>query len=662
TDFETYWNIDTTHTDPNSLYYLFRKGKDVRIYPYGNANGMNFVLIDAGTRNPQLYVASHPISGDAESKTDGVFLVLEYGPWVLDFADFFARLQALSVIPPAASGDSASGREVVISELMWMGAVRRDGTSSPYEYVELYNNSDRVINLTDWKLECGANGAFTDAFVLSSANEGGRVVIGPGQYLVLTDDTSASADANAYVRTIHTQIDNAGSNAISDSADQCRLVDSASNVIDTAGEPGKPFLLNPDRAGKVDGDSGAVRSMERTDLAASGSDLSNWHTNSHSRAIENGNILLSFAGYSASSPGTYGTPGYANSANKALPGYRNPARNLKINEFYYNGSTDYWLEIYNTGTESINLATNRVYFIRDSDCDLSNGATTADPLNGTIAPGGFFLLSRDSAAISGSADQTTSAALNTDDCIALIFSNQFADATDNRVIDFIGFDNSGSKENGSTLTLSSGIAVSRCGDGADTDVNANDFSAQSATPKAGNQCVVPQGIFYTTSLESGDPTFTKLSGAGTFSATGCPGSLSPRSGSQAFHNTSVTTASNDGGRDMESSCIALPNTRPVQLSYYHIADLATLGGSSLNTRARLYWFTDASCTTPSATANTLLGSGGQNVSTSGYGNYLQSTAVPSDATYVRIRIMVWSSAGAASNGNWCVDDVSLEGL
>ncbi|MCB1170452.1 MAG: lamin tail domain-containing protein, partial [Leptospiraceae bacterium] len=486
-DFEAYWNIDTSHTDPNSLFYLFRKGKNVRILPHGTINGMNFVLIDAATRRPQLYVASHPFSGDAESKTDGLFLDLEYGPYVVDFANFFAALDAMAVSPPSGSGDAASAREVVISEILWMGGRKRTGDASSYEYVELYNNSDRTINLTDWKIECGENGAFADAYVLSSANEANRLIIGPGQYIVITDDTAASGDDNSYVRIVHTKVDNAGSDAIADLSDQCRLVDSSANVIDTAGESGKPFILYPDQAGKVDGDSGAVRSMERTDTSADGANLSNWHTNSHSDSLENGNILVSFAGHDTRSPGTFGTPGFRNSSVSAVPSYRNPARDLKINEFYYNASTDYWVEIYNSGSSTIDLAAQRVYFIRDSDCDLTNGVTTATALTGQIAPGSFFLLSRDSAVLAGSADQTTAAALNGDDCIALIFGSAIADAADNRTIDFLGFDNSGSKENGSTIALPSGSAVSRCSDGTDTDVNASDFSAQTATPKASNQ-------------------------------------------------------------------------------------------------------------------------------------------------------------------------------
>lgn len=656
TDFKDYWNLSTSTPGPNSLYYLYKNGREVKLTPYGKGNGLNILMIDTETRSPMALVASHPFSGQAESSHDGFFLVIEYRPWVTELSNFLARIESTAVSPPSLSGDTASVREVVISELLWMGSVNRNGEASSYEFVEIYNNSSRPVNLTDWKIECGSNGTFSDAFVFSHANEASRAFIGPGQYFVFTDDTNTSSppNGNAYVRNPDLKIDNTGSDAIPDDADQCRLMDRAGNVIDTAGQSGVPFITRPDHLGKIDADSGAIRSMERRDFNAPGDSIESWNTNTHSRAVQNGNLHADFAGQDdISRPGTYATPGYRNSVPGTVPDYEGPARGLKINEIQYTAGTDWFIEIYNAGDQPVDLAASRVHYIRDSGCDLSNGITTAEPLTGSIAPGGYYLIARGSEA--GSADLSTGASFSTSDCIAIGLGDSIAAPTDDRVIDWVSF-NPSVQENSVHLTLSGGDSYSRCpSDGTDTDVNTSDFALQGSTPGSANVCVEPVGNFYSTSLESGDPVFVKESGAGDFSIGSCPGTLAARSGSQGFTNTTLTTSTT--GRDIRSGCIALPNDRQVRLQYYGAADPAAL----INTRGEFFYYTDSSCSSAASTTGDLLGSS-LSLNSASYQAFTAQAQPPADATHIRIRIRMWYTSGGSSSGDWCIDDVTLEGL
>lgn len=78
------------------------------------------------------------------------------------FSDFYNQIQARAV-SVAATGDNiatANQMEVVISELNWMGGYDSAGSGTTTEYVELYNNTSNVINISGWRVECGASGGF----------------------------------------------------------------------------------------------------------------------------------------------------------------------------------------------------------------------------------------------------------------------------------------------------------------------------------------------------------------------------------------------------------------------------------------------------------------------------------------------------------------------
>ncbi|HNL01811.1 MAG TPA: lamin tail domain-containing protein, partial [Leptospiraceae bacterium] len=194
---------------------------------------------------------------------------------------------------------TANQMEVVLSEINWMGSYDPSGSNSSSEYIELYNTTSRNINISGWVVQCGNGGAFATTVMTAPA----QTVIGPGQFMVFAQSTSNP------LAQYHYQVGGWGAipNTITD---QCRLTDGAAGgntVVDVAGVSGVAFTSIPARLGVNDSTNLVKRSMERTDLRASGANTTNWHSNSNSSYLQNLNFN------SDRIDNTFGTPGYANS-------------------------------------------------------------------------------------------------------------------------------------------------------------------------------------------------------------------------------------------------------------------------------------------------------------------------------------------------------------
>ncbi|MCE9598502.1 MAG: lamin tail domain-containing protein [Spirochaetia bacterium] len=469
----------------NSATYLSNAGIPYRTMPGSwPDNGLNFILVDTETSHPQLYMASFPFSARADSAHDGFLLVFEYAPMVQAFGDFYNQLQGRSVVSLNTVGDNIvnpNQMEVVISELNWMGAYNTSSSASTTEYVELYNNSNSTLNISNWQVQCGTGGAF--ATTVATLPQ--RTLIGAGQFFVLGQSGSA------IVAQIHSAA-LSGSGLINDSTtEQCRLTDGVANgstVLDVIGVNGVALSSNSTAFGLNDTTNHLRRSMERNTLNAAADNTTNWHTNSHTSILQNLNFVADKI------ERTFGTPGYYNSANVPLP--PTPAGStpsgVKINEVVWNngGGTNSFVEFYNTTASSIDLSAANAYVMRDSDCNLSNGITTTVSLTGTIPANGYYVVATAGGAYAAAANQTDLGTINDSDCIILTQGNT-APTTPaaTNVFDFVTYGTIvGSQilENASIAPGAATGTASRMPDGTDTNMNGIDFQTKVATPGSRN--------------------------------------------------------------------------------------------------------------------------------------------------------------------------------
>ncbi|MFN4218129.1 MAG: lamin tail domain-containing protein [Candidatus Bipolaricaulia bacterium] len=260
-----------------------------------------------------------------------------------------------------ATTQAASVRDVVISEVAWMGTQ----ADSNDEWIELYNTTGQAIDLTGWKLEA-ADG--TPSITLS-----GTIPAHSFFLLERTDDTTVS-DISA---------DQIYTGSLSNSGEALSLKDPSNNVIDTA---------NGDGGAWPAGTSSPRATMERIDLMAPDSDT-NWDTNDgvHRNGLDANNNPIN------------GTP----KAPRQRASYS--ALDVIISEVAWAGTqadaNDEWIELYNNTNQVISLTGWRLE---------SSDGTPSIALVGTIAAHGFFLLERtDDTTVSDiTADQIYTGALS----------------------------------------------------------------------------------------------------------------------------------------------------------------------------------------------------------------------------------------------------------
>ncbi len=324
----------------NSMQYLKARGNvELLVHP-GDfpTNGMQIVLLDSpslalsGVRTqnrPMAIIMTNPISTRADSSHDGVMFVFENATLIDEITRFYGEIRNRSVSETGigTTGQSvttANQREVVISELNWMGGYNNSGSTSSTarDYFELYNNTSSVINISRWRIQCTAAGAWANDCTAASPSSclvilPDRTLIGPGQYFLVarksnTFVSKSSLELSSGEPNPANECDpgNGGTclgrfESLGTSFDQCRLLDPNMTVVDTVGVSGSLFSSDTNRYGLNDTTNLNRRSMERKTLSTDGTSASNWQTNA-STTINNYNIRADY------SQRSYGTPGYAN--------------------------------------------------------------------------------------------------------------------------------------------------------------------------------------------------------------------------------------------------------------------------------------------------------------------------------------------------------------
>lgn len=151
--------------------------------------------------------------------------------------------QSILLSVPAAS--AAQLRDVVISEVAWAGSA----DSASDEWIELYNNTNQSIDLTNWMID-DDNGAQT--YPLQGS-------IGAHSYLLLESRELSTSLPGDVIKT--TSLSNAGDSLV--------LKDAGQHAIDTVNSTSGTWFA---------GSATTHATMERTDLQGDGDSATNWHS------------------------------------------------------------------------------------------------------------------------------------------------------------------------------------------------------------------------------------------------------------------------------------------------------------------------------------------------------------------------------------------------
>ncbi len=294
----------------------------------------------------------------------------------------------LSVRCPLSAVLAASPGDVVINELMWMGTA----ASSSDEWVELYNNTDQDIDLTNWTLKSEDG---TPLMILTST------ITAKGYYLLERTDDNTIKDIAA---------DKIYSGALSDTGESLVLFDSYTVVMDSA----------PCSSGWFAGAKAPNYSMERMNPKESGWLTANWGNN-------NG---IAMNGLDANSAPVFATPKAKNSVyyDGAIgddndPG--NPAVDyqIRITEVAFAASID-WVELYNYGETAVDIANFMLTDLDGTDTRIAAQKTT-------LAPGKYAVVFWDDTGLDETDD---SGDLNNNGFVDLYVNDTGLSATDDELV------------------------------------------------------------------------------------------------------------------------------------------------------------------------------------------------------------------------------------
>ncbi|WP_246944691.1 phospholipase D-like domain-containing protein [Bacillus pinisoli] len=243
-----------------------------------------------------------------------------------------ASLLLVSLVLPSLAVEKVNATTtsgVVLNEIAWMG------TTASYsdEWMELYNHSNRDIDLTGWTLNA-QDGA--PSIQLSG------VIPAKGYFLLEKTDDSSLPNLTA---------DLIYSGSLSNTSENLELRDASGVLVDS---------VNAWFAG----DNTTKASMERLSPSVGGLESTNWNTSTNNNGFG------------------FGTPKARNTSSSLL-------KEIVINEIAWMGTSksysDEWIELYNNSSQAISL---NGWYLHAADGD----PTIA--LSGTIPAHGYFLLEK----------------------------------------------------------------------------------------------------------------------------------------------------------------------------------------------------------------------------------------------------------------------------
>ncbi len=238
-------------------------------------NVLNFSVEEFG--NPVWISAAEPNFSVITMAFDGEFEtgVVYYLNITDSIEDCFGNQIAQNSSIRFAIADSATEGDMVINELLF------NPLSGGSDFVEIYNNSDKVFDLKKlWLVNKDDAGEIDDSYVITNIS---RLLL-PGEYCAISTDILFLKD-NYYVPYPQNLYECASMPSLPDDVGNIYLTDRFINTIDA-------FYYNDDQQYKLLASDDGV-SLERINFNRESDDLANWH--------------------SASQTVGFATPGYENS-------------------------------------------------------------------------------------------------------------------------------------------------------------------------------------------------------------------------------------------------------------------------------------------------------------------------------------------------------------
>ncbi len=441
-------NLGNAGSSGDGLRLVDCAGVTVDTVVYGPDNSDNFVD-DSGS----IATSVAPTPGGGETicrKPDGE----DTDACAVDF-------EVCTASPDATNGGGGGGGEdpvcvdqlsIRINELM----PSPEGSDDDAEWIELFNRGETDVDLSGWALQWGTSSfGSTDRYDLPE----GTILLA-GDYLLLGGPLVADADL------VVTGLDmgNAGS-----SGDALRL-------IDCAGEPVDTVIYGPNNTdGWVD-DLGAIATSVAPEP---GDGLSLGRLPNGFDSDDCGVDFVLFDPDSATGPTPDSENGVEVEPEPCLSGGQN---DIRINELLPNpeGSDEglEYVELFNRGSAAIDLSGWAVQYGTSS---FSGEALLAPGT--TLGPGEFLVVSEVSL---GNASSNADGVRLVDCAGDTVDTVVYGAPNDDGLVD-----DSGAAASSTAPEPVEGEAISRCGDGVDTDASGDDFVSTAQSPGAANPECVP---------------------------------------------------------------------------------------------------------------------------------------------------------------------------
>lgn len=192
-------------------------------------------------------------------------------------------------------GQSGERGSVMITEVLWSGSVRDDGTWDPEDvFLEIKNESTRPVNLSKWRIE--QEGTINETYILPEVDWSVQV----GEHiLVAAKTTGCFPDADMVLPDLRLPLD---------APFKLTLMDLDEHLIEPAGSTDMPPY-----AGGYDLHSS--RSMEKVELmfGGRGSEPASWHyyTDAETDVVNNDRVAEGCRTRTLASPGRANSPDYS---------------------------------------------------------------------------------------------------------------------------------------------------------------------------------------------------------------------------------------------------------------------------------------------------------------------------------------------------------------
>ncbi len=278
---------------------------------------------------------------------------------------------------------------LIINEVAWAGTI----ASPDDEWIEIYNPSEKDIVLDDWRLV--AVDSTPDINFPNVSLPVSEVIIEFGDYILLERREAAT----------NVDSDLIYSGSLNDDGEILRLRAPNGTIVDTA---------NSDGGNWPAGHSSTTASMERMGVIPD--DPVSWVTFNNTTYI-----ALDAAGNFIR--GTPGGDNWGFSVTHTPTPTPAGALTVLINEVAWMGtvgsSSDEWIELYNPGSQPIDLINWRLYSSTDNNPNIIFSSTNCDP-DCIIPAGGYFVIASNEAAF----DDGVHAPLAPDSVILFLLNNE----------------------------------------------------------------------------------------------------------------------------------------------------------------------------------------------------------------------------------------------